>query len=143
MRITVSTLSFAQLLCSAIAQEWTVSAYTGLQCNGEQLSHHEPSQQPAEDRECRLFGDFVATSSVVFAISEDTDDTWVFGLHESPEDNSCIYDPEGAGAYTRTSAIKQFTDCQHGLTVHQQFSLATTTFAFNSKRVNPPSTFRN
>lgn len=101
MRIVALSLGFAQLLSGAIA-EWTVSSYSGVRCNGQELSRHEPSTDPAPNRECRLFGYPEQTSSVVFMVSEDTEDTWVFGLHESPEDNSCIYDVVGAGTYIRT-----------------------------------------
>jgi hypothetical protein len=101
MRTVVLSLGFAQLLSGAVA-EWTVSAYSGIRCNGQELSRHEPSTDPAPNRECRLFDYFEQTSSVVFIVSEDTEDTWVFGLHESPEDNSCVYDVEGAGTYIRT-----------------------------------------
>lgn len=107
MRTTAFLLGFAQL-STAIAQEWQVAAYTGQRCNGEQLSLHEPLQQPADDRECRFFTHHVSTTSVVFSVAEDNTDTWIFGLHASPNDDSCVYDQEGAGSYTRTSPHGQY-----------------------------------
>jgi hypothetical protein len=107
MRTTVISLGFAHLLSTAIAQEWQVAAYTSQRCNGEQLSLHEPIQQPADDRECRFFTHHVATTSVAFSVSEDNTDTWIFGLHSSPNDDSCVYDQEGAGSYTRTFPDEQ------------------------------------
>lgn len=111
MQTTTLALGLSHLLVGVVARQWTVAAYTGLQCNGEQLTIHEPSQDPSPDRECRVLEHHVQTASVVLAVSEDTTDTWIFGLHESPEDNSCIYDVEGAGSYTRKIRY-QATHCQ-------------------------------
>jgi len=106
MHTTAFLLGLAQLLRTATAQEWQVAAYTGLRCNGEQLSLHEPLQQPADDRECRALTHDVATTSVVFSVAGENPDTWVFGLH----DDLCIYDQEGAGSYIRTSTLERWHD---------------------------------
>lgn len=71
-----------------------MAAYTGLQCNGLLVETFEPISDTAA-RECRTLDSPSQVSAVIFSVSEDNADTWVFGLHD---DGACVDD---AGDYIR------------------------------------------
>lgn len=77
------------LLGVARAQEWRVSVYDGLRCNGRALEQYEPSNNDPEAPAC--VGPLIANAaSLVFEVFDSATSTWILELHEDischPED---------------------------------------------------------
>ena len=80
-----SLFSAAAFFATAAHAGWSISGYTGQQCTGEQLYHHE--NNGAVQTWCAILNHSPATSSVVINVDDDSDRSYLFELHN---DDACV-----------------------------------------------------